>query len=156
MLIGFTVTVVSAFRLIRGHGSEGSLPVFLEALVVATGTALIAWFVLVQPWLVAEPRASWTDAVLRIIYPSIDLAIIGVAARTVWLHRSVGRAFKLLIVAIACSSIGDFGAFQASTAFGYTPGQRTDPGLRPGRPVDRERRAPPIDQPAAVPAGATG
>jgi diguanylate cyclase (GGDEF)-like protein len=127
-LAGFLLTATSIVRIIRDETVEGSLSAILDALIVAVGAAFIGWFAAIQRHLETTGGGSFPDAVLAVIYPSVDVALLFMAIRTTWRHRGSTPAVWLLGAAVGTALVAHAGVLLGKTAVGYDPGQLTDLG----------------------------
>lgn len=127
--VGYAIVVFGGLRLIHGPEPDHARSVTLEALAVANGAGLVAWFALVQPQVELGLVDSWLDALIAAAIPSVDVALVVLAVQVAWTQRGLARYQWLIVAAVAANTITDLGAFLGFTAVGYPAGGVTELGL---------------------------
>jgi diguanylate cyclase (GGDEF)-like protein len=153
--VATVLLVAGTLLLVRPEHPDRDPTIFLDAGLLASAAGIACWYLLAQPWFNAGGDPSlWLDGALSTIYATLDLALLGVAAYTIWNQHGMARAQWLLTAMLVANTITDLGVFYGFTGVGYRPGQVTDLGmalivpfaaaaaLQPsaGRPIGLHRR----------------
>jgi diguanylate cyclase (GGDEF)-like protein len=99
----------------------------VDALIVATGAALLAWVLLVSPQL-RDPDLDPAGMAAAIVYPLVDVVLVAVAARLALDGGARPRACHLLGAAVVALLATDVGYAVQSLGGGYQAGGMLDAG----------------------------
>ncbi|MBL7255693.1 GGDEF domain-containing protein [Paractinoplanes lichenicola] len=118
---------ISVVGLVRARRPGRDRPGLIDALVLSTGAAMLAWVFLIVPYVRAEDLSPLARAV-SLAYPISDLLVLTVLSRLVTGKGDRPPAFKLLVASIAALLYADIGYALLELSIGYTAGNIVDLG----------------------------
>ncbi|GLY94239.1 GGDEF domain-containing protein [Actinoplanes sp. NBRC 103695] len=118
---------VAVVGLVRARRPGKDRPGLLDALVLSTGAAMLAWVFLIVPYVRAEDLSPLARAV-SLAYPVSDILVLAVLARLVTGRGDRPPAYRLFVAAVFALLIADVGYAMLELTIGYTAGNIVDLG----------------------------
>ena len=122
---GEAIIVLGLLALNHQRNPRGDRAGLLDALILATGVALLTWVTVIEPGAATRPQAGIEQAV-SLAYPMLDIVMLSVLAR---LLLSPGRrvpAFTFLVLAVTGWLVGDLGFLYFDVHGAYETGNLVD------------------------------
>ena len=126
-LTGLVLIGVAVMLLVRGRIPGGDRAGIIDALIVAIGAALLSWTFLMRP-LVEDPFASIPEIVTALAYPVVDILLLAVLVRLVFVPGRRGVALNLILLALVSLLLSDVPYAVMTVAGGYETGHVVELG----------------------------
>ncbi|MCY1144326.1 GGDEF domain-containing protein [Actinoplanes sp. Pm04-4] len=128
LYLAFAVMLaVAVVGLVRARRPGKDLPGLIDALVLSTGAAMLAWVFLLVPYVRAEDMSALGRAV-SLAYPVSDLLVLAVLSRLVTGRGDRPPAYWLFVAGVFSLLIADVGYALLELSIGYTAGNIVDLG----------------------------
>jgi len=124
-LANYPLGAFGVMVLLFGSGRKIGWRASLDAVIAVTAGVMVIWLAVLEP-LLAAPSTAWLDRVVGVMYPTMDMLLLGVLM-VLLMHLEM-RAVPLVLVAVALA-----GNLAADVAFGA---QSLDGTYAPGGVVD--------------------
>jgi diguanylate cyclase (GGDEF)-like protein len=118
---------VATVGLVRARRPGRDLPGLLDALVLATGAAMLSWVFLIVPYVRAEDLSPLARAV-SLAYPVTDLLVLAVLSRLVTGRGDRPPAYRLFVASVLSLLVADTVYALLELTIGYTAGNIVDLG----------------------------
>jgi signal transduction histidine kinase/CheY-like chemotaxis protein len=99
------IFIGATLLLIRNH-NPGDVASLIDASIVATACGLVSWVYIIEPIIVGS-HAALPDRAIGVAYPVLDLLLLAMAARLVFIGGRRPPAHVFLAVAIVALAVGD-------------------------------------------------
>ncbi|CAA9518134.1 MAG: diguanylate cyclase/phosphodiesterase (GGDEF & EAL domains) with PAS/PAC sensor(s) [uncultured Thermomicrobiales bacterium] len=126
-LAGNLIVVAALAVLIRARIPDGDRGSLIDAAIIATGAAVLAWVFLMSPY-ANDPSLTLLQRLTSIAYPSVDVLMLAVAARLVFAPGLRTRSFHLLGLALVSTLVADVAFAELVLTGGYAPGHPLEAG----------------------------
>jgi diguanylate cyclase (GGDEF)-like protein len=123
----YPLTVIGLMLLVRSHSPGRDRAALIDASIIATAGALLAWVFLIAPY-ATDPALSLPEKIVTIAYPCMDVLLLGVAARLVVAGGFRGLSYALLVSSFALTLIADVAYGVMILSGSYSPGSLIDVG----------------------------
>jgi diguanylate cyclase (GGDEF)-like protein len=120
-LIAYPVIAAALFVLIRGRTSRRDRAGLLDASIVSTGLALLAWAFIMRP-LAADTELTGLEKLVLIAYPAGDVLLIAMVARLLTTPGARTASYRLLIAALMLTLAADIPYAYVTTTGVYDGG----------------------------------
>ena len=128
LYLAFSVLLaIATVGLVRARRPGKDLPGLLDALVLATGAAMLSWVFLIVPYVRAEDMGALARAV-SLAYPVTDILVLAVLARLVTGRGDRPPAFRLFVASVLALLVADSVYALLELTIGYTAGNIVDLG----------------------------
>ncbi|GIE99250.1 GGDEF domain-containing protein [Paractinoplanes rishiriensis] len=128
LYLAFAVMLaIAVVGLVRARRPGKDVPGLLDALVLSTGAAMLAWVFLIVPYVRAEDLSPLARAV-SLAYPVSDLLVLAVLSRLVTGRGDRPPAYRLFVASVLALLIADIGYALLELSIGYTAGNIVDLG----------------------------
>jgi diguanylate cyclase (GGDEF)-like protein len=128
LYLAFAVMLaIAVVGLVRARRPGRDLPGLLDALVLSTGAAMLAWVFLIVPYVRAEDLSALGRAV-SLAYPVSDLLVLAVLSRLVTGRGDRPPAYRLFVASVLALLVADIGYALLELSIGYTAGNIVDLG----------------------------
>ncbi len=124
-LAAYPLFAVSLLRLVRARRPGKDRPGLLDALVLATGAAMLSWVFLIEPYVHASDLTVLARAV-SLAYPVADILVLAVLLRLTTGRGDRPAAYTLLVASIAAMLVGDVVYALMELTIGYHAGNAID------------------------------
>jgi len=123
----YPLTVAGLLLLVRGRSPGRDRAAMIDASIIATAGALLAWVFLIAPY-ATDAALTLPEKMVSIAYPCMDVLLLGVAARLVVASGFRGLSFVLLVSSFGLTLMANaaYGAMILSGS--YKPGSLIDAG----------------------------
>jgi hypothetical protein len=105
-LAGYPVVASGLVIAVLRRRSAADRPAALDAALVAVGGGLLAWIYVIQPAIDDRSLSLW-ETLVTTAYPLGDLLLLAVAARFVMGSSWNVRSFRLVVLGLALTLVGD-------------------------------------------------
>jgi diguanylate cyclase (GGDEF)-like protein len=105
-LAAYPAFAAGVFVLIRGRASRRDRAGLLDASIVFTGLALLAWAFVMRP-LAANADLSISEKLVSLAYPAGDLVLIAMVARLFTTPGARTLSYKILMTGLLITTVGD-------------------------------------------------
>ncbi|GIM96225.1 GGDEF domain-containing protein [Paractinoplanes toevensis] len=128
LYLSFAVLLaIATVGLVRARRPGKDLPGLLDALVLATGAAMLSWVFLIVPYVRAEDMSALARAV-SLAYPVTDILVLAVLARLVTGRGDRPPAFRLFVFSVLSLLVADSAYAMLELTIGYQAGNIVDLG----------------------------
>ncbi|GAB7045424.1 GGDEF domain-containing protein [Catenuloplanes indicus] len=117
--------VVAIAGLVRARRPGRDLPGLLDAAILSTGAALLAWVYLIVPYVRADDLSPLARAV-SLAYPVADIAMLAVLLRLATGRGNRPAAYRLFAASMVVLLLGDVVYALLELSIGYHPGHPVD------------------------------
>jgi diguanylate cyclase (GGDEF)-like protein len=121
----YPALVAALLGLVRARQPGKDRPGLLDALILSTGTAMLAWVFLIVPY-VRATDLSLMARVVSLAYPVADLMVLSVLLRLTTGRADRTRAYQLLVASTCAMLVGDVVYALLELSIGYQPGNIVD------------------------------
>ncbi|HEX6140434.1 MAG TPA: EAL domain-containing protein [Candidatus Limnocylindria bacterium] len=104
---GMAVIGLALWRMLRGCLPDGDRAGLLDALIVAVGVALLTWVFVMAP-IVSDTSQSPAALIVALLYPLIDILLLGALVRLVLAPGEKPMAMRLVIGALVAFLVADY------------------------------------------------
>ncbi len=105
-LAGYPLIALGLSMLVGKRQDRPDWRVLCDAAILAIGSALVVWVMLVDP-LVTDPTLGPVERAVSVAYPIGDIMLLGVLARIVVLPGGLTAALRLFALSLVASLVGD-------------------------------------------------
>jgi signal transduction histidine kinase len=105
-LSSYAILLVGLVVLLHGHSAGGDRAGLLDAAIIASGMAMLAWVYLIQPQLQAS-TLPLAGRAATVAYPLVDIVLVGILARMAFAPGVRRPAFWLLSLGLLAQLAGD-------------------------------------------------
>jgi PAS domain S-box-containing protein len=120
---GYPFFLAGMILLVRQLGAGQGSAALLDALIVTAGIAVPTWVFVIHPF-AADVGSTVLERAILIAYPVLDLILIGVLARLLFVPGNRTSSYYALVVAVVSLTFADLGYAALSST--YDPGQWLD------------------------------
>ncbi|MDR7327382.1 MULTISPECIES: GGDEF domain-containing protein [Catenuloplanes] len=120
-LLAYPVFAAGAYRLIAGRISGRDRAGLLDAAIVSTGLALLAWSFLMRP-IAADESLTVLQRLVALAYPAGDLLLLVMVVRLATTPGARTTSYRLLMAAIGAQLVSDVGYATVNMFTVYTDG----------------------------------
>jgi diguanylate cyclase (GGDEF)-like protein len=121
----FPPLVIGLVGLVRARRPGKDRPGLLDALVLSTGAAMLAWVFLMAPH-AHDSSLPVLDRVVLLAYPAGDILVLGVLLRLTTGRGDRPPAYRLLVISMIAMLIGDVAYAVLQLTIGYQAGNIID------------------------------
>ncbi|MDP9468829.1 MAG: EAL domain-containing protein, partial [Chloroflexota bacterium] len=126
-LTGMGLVAVALLWLVRGRVPGGDRGGLLDALIVAVGVGLVSWVFLMAP-IVADTSQSPLEIAVALVYPMLDILLLGVMVRLLLAPGEHVASLRFLIGAVVAFLLADYAYAFLALEGTYQSGQLVDAG----------------------------
>jgi PAS domain S-box-containing protein len=121
-LLGYPFLALGFLALVRTRTGGRDWPGLLDAAIVATGSAVVAWLVVMEP-LAADGSLRPLELLFSLAYPAFDLLILAVIVRVVLSPSGRTFAYRMLVGSIVLVFVADVVYYVLSLTSSIVPGK---------------------------------
>ncbi|HEX2236440.1 MAG TPA: ATP-binding protein, partial [Actinomycetota bacterium] len=119
--LGYPFLAFGLLVLARRDADERDLPGLIDAAIVATGSAIVSWIVVMEP-VASEGSQAPAELAFALAYPALDLLLLAVVVRALLAPGRLPFAHRVLAASILAVFVADAAYYVLSYATGYEPG----------------------------------
>ncbi|MBA3349422.1 MAG: GGDEF domain-containing protein [Actinobacteria bacterium] len=121
----YPLTVAGLLLLVRSRSPGRDRPALVDALIMATAGALLAWVFLIAPY-ATDAALKLPEKIVSMAYPCMDVLLLAVAARLVAGAGFRGLSYRMLVSSFVLTLIANAAYGAMILAGSYNPGSLID------------------------------
>jgi PAS domain S-box-containing protein len=120
-VLGYPFLALGLLVLVRSDQGEGDRPGFIDAAIVATGSAVVSWIVIMEP-VAGEGSQDATELAFALAYPALDVLLLAVVVRALLAPGRLSPAYRTLAASLLLVFVADAAYYVLAYTMGFEPG----------------------------------